>query len=211
MKWEIKADFFVLLLLLLLGDCYEAAVGYILSVLVHEGGHLAAIWLCGGTVDMIRFDVTGGVICYHGVRSYPKEGIIALSGAACNGLAALLLSQLGQRTGNSLFYILSGAQVVSAVFNLIPIPMLDGGSALQALFCLWTTPWEAETVLTRIGLVISFVLFGLGVYILIKTRYNGTMLLCGGYLFIACLRQSRAAPNCLKGTNPNYVYLAEKT
>lgn len=211
MRWEIGLGIVLPPLLLLLCDRYEMAIGYLLAVSVHECGHLFAVRLVGGRVIGIRFGLTGGVISCRGLRSYGREIAVSLAGVICNGIAAYLLSLVGMYTGRELWYLFAGIQLALGGFNLLPVPSLDGGNALYAYLCLLTAPNTAYAAIWRLGFVISFVLIGFGVYIFGKTRYNGSMLLCGASLFASCLQELRAVPNCLKGTNLIYAEYAEET
>ncbi len=182
-------DCLILVGMMVLGDLYETTIGYLVAATVHELGHYVAIRLAGGTVHTLRFGVCGGQMTYSGIRSYPGEIFASLAGAGANILTAYLLSLAGKHTGWEPFFILSGVNVMQGLFNLLPVRPLDGGEALYAFGCLLWSPMPAEALCRVIGGAVSIFLLGLGVYIFVKTRYNGTMLLCGGYLLLSSLQE----------------------
>jgi len=187
MRVRVGWDAVVPILLLLYADLYTLAAGYLIAVGVHELGHLAAIRLLGGRVDSVHFGASGGVILYHGIRSYTGELVVSLSGAAGNIFAAVTLSLLGKYGGLAVLYPYAGINLTQAAFNLMPVFPLDGGNAVHTVLSFFASPGTADRIMKRLGFLISFVFVGLGVYILIKTRYNGTMLLCGCSLLSSAL------------------------
>ena len=118
--------FFLLLSLALLFDRSGLAVGCICAALLHELGHLLAMAVCG-------VSVTAVCLCPLGVRieraeptSLNRELLINLSGPMVNLLLALVLYRAEK-------FPFSAVNCVLGLFELCPLPSLDGG---QALFCL---------------------------------------------------------------------------
>ena len=101
------------------------------AVLVHECGHLLALRLLGEKLSAFRLDSTGAVILCPALSTRAEEIYVALAGSAAGLLWALALTFTG----------LSGKEYASAVsaalsfFNLLPVPLLDGGRVLLALGC----------------------------------------------------------------------------
>ena len=99
------------------------------AILVHECGHLWALRFCGVSPDRFRVGMTGPVIDCHGLSTVWEEVLVAMAGSLFGLLWAFALSFL------PLPYAPYAAEVsaVLSVFNLLPIPLLDGGRILLAL------------------------------------------------------------------------------
>jgi Zn-dependent protease len=97
-----------------------------LAAAVHEGGHLAALFLCGGRVRAVELGACGVRIRprFSHVMSAREQAAMLLAGPAA-GLAAALISDLG---GKWRFAMLSAGL---SIFNLLPVPGLDGGELLR--------------------------------------------------------------------------------
>jgi Zn-dependent protease len=121
---------------------YLAAAGYalllLLSVLVHEAAHaLAARW-SGHPVDRIVADVWGGHTVYDSTRTSPgTTALIALVGPLANlGLAGVGFALQAVTTNDTallLLTIITYANLLVGVFNLLPGLPLDGGQIVSAL------------------------------------------------------------------------------
>ena len=123
---------FILLLLISLLSCESWELWAIGSaVLVHECGHLLALRFLGERVTDFCLDRTGAVILCPALSSKAEEICVALAGSTAGLLWALALG----------FSKLPGKEYASAVsaalsfFNLLPVPLLDGGRVLLALGC----------------------------------------------------------------------------
>ena len=96
------------------------------SVLLHELGHCIALWCCGVSVSGLRLSVSGAALETEAMN-YRNEIICALAGPA----VSLALTGLGRWFPN-----LAVISLGLAVFNLLPVPPLDGGRALRAALLL---------------------------------------------------------------------------
>ena len=125
----------------------------LLAALCHEAGHLAALWLLGARVKRIRLGWLGAEICSDTARlSYVQEIFCVLAGPAVNLLLGLALARISDA------YLLAGASVVQGLFNLLPVPSLDGGTALHLLVSFLTDPMLADRVCRWVGLVCALLL-----------------------------------------------------
>ena len=112
----------------------------IVSVLVHEVAHAVVARGFGASVDHIALTLWGGHTQYRS-RQMSTLGslLVSLSGPAANLLLAGVSTGIGQLsepgTGAAVFFTVSSwLNLVLAVFNLIPIPPLDGSRLFGALF-----------------------------------------------------------------------------
>ncbi len=153
------------------------------ALLFHEAGHLLAIKILGGKISELRLECTGGVIRYNGSRmSYGDELIAALSGPLFSLLLAVFASGLGARLGE-FWFTLSGVSLVFCMFNMLPVLHLDGGRMLYMISAHLSGIDLAEKICFAVSCAVSLILMLSGLWLLILTRYNFTLLLCGVWLF----------------------------
>ena len=122
----------ILLLVISLLSCESWELWAIGSaVLVHECGHVLALRLWGERITALRLDSTGAELLCPAFTSKAEEISVALAGSTAGLLWALALAR--SRHPESEY-----AAAVSAAlsfFNLLPVPLLDGGRVLLALGC----------------------------------------------------------------------------
>ncbi len=121
---------------------YLVALGYavllLVSVLVHEIAHaLVARWT-GHPVGRIVADVWGGHTVYDATRSRPgTTALIAVVGPIANlllgGLGYLVLPLVTSETPRLLVGIVTWANLLVGLFNLLPGLPLDGGQIVSSL------------------------------------------------------------------------------
>lgn len=150
LRWgrvEICWGFWCLLAVALLAGAGSVLPLVGLAALCHELGHLGALQLAGARVERFRLTAFGAEIrADTRYLAYWKEIGCTLAGPAMNLALALVLSRVA---GD---YLLAGANLLLGVFNLLPIPTLDGGRALQLAVSWAADPMVADRVSARVGL-----------------------------------------------------------
>lgn len=154
-------------------------LGLILSVTLHELGHIGAASLFGNPTRGITLTPIGGVATLERESHTPREeAVVALAGPAVSlmlaGLAAIPLVAFGPSLVAEWFLRLN---LMLALFNLLPAYPMDGGRVLRA--ALWrkqgylsaselaAKAGQAFGVLFVVGgLVVSPMLSAVGLYVL---------------------------------------------
>lgn len=160
----------ILLLSVLTGQFLELLTLFTI-VFIHELGHVVAALYAGVTVKSVQLLPFGGVAVIedHGKLTVSKEIGIAIAGPLQNGIMiviSLLFQQLS--LGNQEFNIyFIHANMIIALFNLLPILPLDGGKIAQAAISLFvpyyfTLLWSGRVSIAASILVIIYALMPLG-------------------------------------------------
>jgi Zn-dependent protease len=172
-------------------------LGLFASVVVHELAHSLVARRFGISMRGITLFIFGGVAEMGGEPPSPKaEFWVAAAGPAMSfavGFAGLGLSALG-RFGDwppTLMVVvayLAWANLVLALFNLVPAFPLDGGRIFRSILWRWkgSLRW-ATLVSSRIGSGFGFLLIAGGVLLVIQGNWSGL------YLFLLGLFVRNAA------------------
>lgn len=127
----VRGGFVLLWGIMIYLDAGRVPVLCVLTALLHEAGHLIAVWLCGGRVASVELNVSGAVITLSDrhALSYGKEILCVLAGPLVSLAGALIFCLLGDTMSEA--YAVSGLCLLQGAFNLLPASGLDGGRALS--------------------------------------------------------------------------------
>ncbi len=129
---------FSILLFSQMAGGWSFAIGLVLLIFVHEMGHVVANWYFGIPQSApIFLGIFGAVIFLRGeLRSAKVEAISGIAGPVFGSVAALGCYAYFLKTGNELAGMLAYYGVFINLWNLMPMPPLDGGRTTAAI-----TPW----------------------------------------------------------------------
>lgn len=183
---QVRDGFLVLMAALWCADESGVLPIFLLAAAVHECGHLFVIRLSGGTVHALCLTACGAVLRCSLPPSPFSRAAICLAGPAASFALTALANPLGA-------YRLAGASALLGLFNLLPVPPLDGGMALRHL-----ADGRFTRLLNGIAGVSVLVLLAGGV-LLWKSGFGGWLLLVGimitGSAFRRVRRPRRTACN----------------
>lgn len=131
-RWRAAFGFFALTAVFLFVDSGGFALAFLGAAALHELGHLLAMGLFGVPVRLVELRMSG-LLIYRDDRcrtGFFQESCILMAGAGANLLASLLLYLAG---GEGAMHF-SAANSALAIYHLLPVAGLDGGSLLL-LFC----------------------------------------------------------------------------
>lgn len=177
-KISVSVDFrfvaLITLMLVLFPDSL-AAMCFLMCVL-HETGHLLAMVLFGKRAEKITFDYFGMKIDTDKHFIPPaKEALIAFSGPCVNLIMSAIFYLLGKND-------VAVLNLALAVFNLLPVTMLDGGHIVSAFF--------PDSRLHRIlSISCAVILLAVGIFVLVYTKSNFTITIVALYLLIGVISE----------------------
>lgn len=200
---EIDFSFFILLAFFVVMN-YDPAYGIqyallwilvvFLSVLVHELAHAATIALFGYGSSRIVLGGMGGVTMNARVAKPWHDMLISLAGPLSS--FALMFAMMGfMRTGiperdrmlYPLVYLLIEMNRLWGLFNLIPVPPLDGGHFVRDLLRTFMPDVNAAPIATWIALIGGG---GVAIFLAAKGFMFGAVLI-GWFTFMAFQQGAR--------------------
>ena len=147
-------------------------------VVLHEFGHA----LMAKKYDIPTRDITlypiGGVASLDSMPEKPAQELaVAVAGPAVNVVIAgilyiflfstdqlLPISEIDHMSGDNFWFNIMAANVILAVFNLIPAFPMDGGRVLRALLAFKFDKLKATTIAARVGQFLAIVFVFLGFF-----------------------------------------------
>lgn len=165
--------------------CFAAAV-------LHELGHIIMLVRFRSPPRTIRLTLFDIAIADRNksLRDSKRELAVILAGPAVNLVFAGLSFALCRLSGTELLSLFGTAHLALGVFNSLPVCTLDGGQALLILLSMHFPPQKADRILTAVSLAFLFPTAVLGFLLLLKTRYNFTLLLASLWLIFVVLRSA---------------------
>jgi membrane-associated protease RseP (regulator of RpoE activity) len=118
------------------------AFGFVLLILIHELGHVAAARIQGLKVSWPTFiPFLGAYVTIERAGLTPwKNALISLAGPFTGGGASLLVWAIGGIEGSHQLEVLANIGFLLNAFNMLPIGFLDGGQTVRAATEAWRMP-----------------------------------------------------------------------
>lgn len=158
-RWSIHPLFVIVMLASVLTGYFAELLTLFIIVLVHEMGHIVVARGYGWTIREVKLLPFGGVAEVEQASgiSAKEETLVAIAGPLQNlwmGLLAWGMGTAGIWDGDWGAYV-AQANLMIALFNLLPIHPLDGGKLLQALLSYLFSYYRMLVWTTRISLLFS--------------------------------------------------------
>jgi len=201
------------------------AVLFIVSLLVHELAHAVIAKANGIRVESITLWLLGGVAQLRDEPRSPRVDFMVaaagpatsvLLGAGCGAIALGLSATGAEGLVIAVPGYLAAANLLLAVFNLVPAAPLDGGRVLRAALWAWRgdRTWAA-VVAARAGRFFGYALIVLGIaQVVFLSQFGGLWLaLIGWFLVNAASAEAAQATvtNRLAGVRVSEVMTPQPT
>ncbi len=172
--------------ILLIAAAYFSAgikpvLAVLISVIMHELGHAAAIRLLGGRVVSVRFDSSGLCMDGSGMDSRARELAVLASGPAAGLVFAAVCSCYPE---NKFAVMLTAIGLVMTAYNLLPVYPLDGGRMVYTVLQGCTGHEKCVNIMYCLGIMTGTALAVCGLAGLAK-NYGMALLMAGIWLLIA--------------------------
>lgn len=179
--------FAALIALLLATDKTGFALPSLFAIIIHETGHLFAMWVLDCAPKSIRLVPASVQITRDMSNSYSHDIVIALSGPAVNLLlfGVFYFNYLCFKNELTLIYGLINLLV--GTFNLLPVNGLDGGTVLFSILAKKNDYNRAMLVLKGITLILAVSVFIVAVTLTVRGKVNISLYIAVLYLFIGVI------------------------
>ncbi len=161
---------------------YKSYLLAFFTALFHEGGHLFACSEEGVEIMYVRLEPFGisFVLKEEFFKSADSEIKVSFFGPLANFLLVLFFLFFGEKGRFLLF-----SNLFMGLFNLIPCLPLDGGRILKAVLCEKYGYLRGYKTALFISRIISVLLVISGLYLVIETGFNFSLIIIGGFLFFS--------------------------
>jgi stage IV sporulation protein FB len=169
-------------------------IAYTVTLIIHEMGHATMAEKYGYVLDDLKLMPYGAVISgkTEGM-SVKEEVIIALAGPAVNVTVALIFTALWWLVPQTHFFteVFVISNVITALFNLLPVFPLDGGRVALALFCMKFPHSKAMKIVRITGITLAI---GLSAAFIVSFFYgfNVTIGIMAIFILISAASGSRS-------------------
>jgi len=188
---RVSPGFFATLALALAVGPIALTGAVLAAAAMHEGGHLLALRLCRVPVEGVRLGAFGAEIRAPGAArlSYGRELAVTLAGPAVNLLAAPLLAAVSLRADWAWGFLFAGVHLLLGLYNLLPVPPLDGSRALRLVTACCFGPTAGDAAADAAGLLFALALVALGAYLLLAADGGALLLIAALGLLWDAARQ----------------------
>lgn len=150
-------SFFAVIAFLIFADTSGMAVLSLTACILHEGGHLLAMALCGIYPDKIIFYGGGIAINKLGMEQISDGRRLFILSAGCM-VNFLIFSTYFFAPENEMIQVFSAVNLLIGIFNALPIGYFDGARILEILLVRFMRPSAANIVKKIIGALCSAVI-----------------------------------------------------
>ena len=140
---------------------WSFATGFVLLILVHELGHVAASRAYGMKVSLPMFiPLFGAFVTHEPAPNAKAQAIVSLAGPVVGGLGALACLAAGFATGAPYWYALASMMFLINLFNMIPFGIFDGGHIASAVGAMSDPAQRADrTQVIALSVIVAAALF----------------------------------------------------
>ncbi len=154
---------------------------FLAAAACHEAAHILLMFLLGAPPALVKLTALGCRMVPNREKllSYGQMALVSFAGPGINLLCAGGMLLLGLE-GHPFF----GANLVLGMLHSLPIEPMDGGMAFHALLRAHMNGERADKLCFAVSLGLLLPMAVLGFVILLRTRYNFTLLAMSLYLML---------------------------
>ncbi len=174
-------------------DTTMSVIVCFIAAIIHESGHLIALKHYHSfpkEIKLTLFDIAI-IDSKKNIRNIAQELVVVLSGVAVNFLFAAVFYILFQLFKIEFLKTLYLSNLALGIFNILPVYSLDGG---QAIFLILSSRFSihfSSVFLDILSFIILVPVACMGFIILLRSKYNFTLLITAMYLMAIILLKNK--------------------
>ena len=179
--------FAALITLMLATDRTGLVLPTLFAVLMHEIGHLFAMWVSECAPKRIRLIPASVQITSPLTKRYRNDIIIAVCGPLVNFILffTLYFNYMVYKKDITLYYALLNLTI--GLFNSLPVCGLDGGTVLKTIIAKRKGPDKAAICLKIITIITALLIITAAIILTINHKFNMSLFIIGIYLIVMTL------------------------
>lgn len=179
--------FCAVITIMLLTDKTGFLLPALFAIIMHEIGHLFVMWLLECSPKRVKLIPASIQITTPFQKRYRNDILIATAGPAVNIVLFLTLYFNYLAFGNQITLYFALLNLVIAVFNLLPVKGLDGGTILYCVLAKFKGSDKAAVILRIITLILAVLIIVTAVTLTFRGNFNLSFYIIGIYLLIMSL------------------------
>lgn len=179
-KISISNYFYIMIIFVIYTGAYKLFLYTFIFVLLHELAHILMAKHFGLRIKKLMITPIGQIAIIDKIDTVVtyKKLLIISSGVTFNLIMYIIFSMISGESA----YLMKNINLSIALFNLLPIYPLDGGTFLSYLFGGFIGDLKASSIIKKISIYLSFVIIFFGFLQIIFIKYNYTLLILGIFL-----------------------------
>lgn len=176
--------FCAVITIMLATDKTGLIVPALFAIIMHEIGHLFAMWVLDCGPKSIKLIPASVQITSSFSKRYKNDIIVALCGPLVNYILFLTLyfNYLAFKNEATLYCAL--LNLLIGFFNSLPVSGLDGGTILYSVLSKRVNPNKAAVIVKIITFIIAFSIILAAVILTFKGKLNISLYIVGIYLIL---------------------------
>lgn len=175
--------------IIVISDTSQRLICCFLSALFHEAGHIATMCKLGKKPKKIICQLFNIKIIddSRAIYSYKTDLLVVLSGITVNFFLSIFSFIFYHISNMELLLTFSIVNLLTGLFNLLPVSNLDGGQAIYLILSQKFTDETANKIIDVLTVLLIFPISIAGFIVLFNSKYNFSLLLISVYLIITLI------------------------